>query len=66
MNSRRPQIVLIAFAVASWAQHLNDHHLFQSAAQALASKDLTDRRVPEHAPFFACALRLIAGPTSPP
>ncbi|WP_224241108.1 hypothetical protein [Hyalangium gracile] len=41
---------------ASWAPLLNEHHLFTEVNQALAFRELTDRRVPEHAPFFVCAI----------
>jgi hypothetical protein len=40
----------------SWASDLNDHHLFTNVDRAFAFKALTDRRVPEHAPFFVYKL----------
>jgi hypothetical protein len=46
---------------ASWGAHLNEHHLFTNVSQALAFRDLTNRRVPEHAPFFVYALSTPAG-----
>jgi len=49
---------------ASWASDLNEHHLFTDVAKAFAFRDLTDRRVPEHAPFFAYALWLVEGQRS--
>jgi hypothetical protein len=42
-----------------WAGHLNEHHLFGALEQALAFRALTERRVPEHAPFFVFGLWLI-------
>jgi hypothetical protein len=36
---------------AAWAARLNEHGLFVSGADALAFRELTDVRVPEHAPF---------------
>lgn len=39
-----------------WAGHLNEHHLFDDEEQALAFRELSDRRVPEHAPFFVFGL----------
>jgi hypothetical protein len=42
-----------------WAGHLNEHHLLEDLEQALAFRDLSDRRVPEHAPFFVFGLWLI-------
>ncbi|MBJ6765061.1 hypothetical protein JGU66_30225 [Myxococcaceae bacterium JPH2] len=41
---------------ASWAAQLNGHHLFEEFGSALAFRDVTARRVPEHAPFFVYAL----------
>jgi hypothetical protein len=51
----------IAGLRASWVADLNEHHLFTDMARALAFRDVTDRRVPEHAPFFVYALSLVAG-----
>ena len=45
--------------VARWSPHLNAHHLFSDVHQALEFRDVSDRRVPEHAPFFVIALWLI-------
>jgi hypothetical protein len=36
-----------------WASLLNKWHLFDNADDATAFAAVTDRRVPEHAPFFA-------------
>jgi hypothetical protein len=44
---------------ASWTSDLNEHHLFTDVKRAFAFRDLTDRRIPEHAPFFVYALWLI-------
>ena len=41
---------------ARWAPELNDHHLFGDPARALEFRELTDERVPEHAPFFVYGL----------
>jgi hypothetical protein len=46
----------VAALRASWAPMLNARHLFTDAPTALAFKELSDRRVPEHAPFFVYAL----------
>jgi hypothetical protein len=37
---------------ARWGPRLDDRHLFSSIADALAFRDVTHGRVPEHAPFF--------------
>ncbi len=42
---------------ATWASALNAHHLFDDLEKALAFRELTEARVPEHAPFFVYALR---------
>ncbi|WP_257460217.1 hypothetical protein [Archangium lipolyticum] len=42
-----------------WAGRLNEHHLLGELEQALAFRELSDRRVPEHAPFFVWGLWLI-------
>lgn len=39
-----------------WRARLNDHHLFSDVRQALQFKQLSDRRIPEHAPFFVYGL----------
>jgi hypothetical protein len=39
-----------------WSGELNEHHLFESPATARAFRDASNRRVPEHAPFFVFAL----------
>jgi hypothetical protein len=42
-----------------WAGELNEHHLFEDPAAARAFRDVTDARVPEHAPFLVyCLLRI--------
>ncbi len=40
----------------TWAADLNANHLFTDVTRARAFQALTDRRVPEHAPFFVYAL----------
>jgi hypothetical protein len=37
---------------ASWSPKLNEFHLFDRAEDAREFKDFSNRRVPEHAPFF--------------
>lgn len=39
-----------------WRARLNDNHLFVDVEQALHFKHLSDRRIPEHAPFFVHGL----------
>jgi hypothetical protein len=39
-----------------WGPRLNRYHLFSQPADAVAFKELTDRRVPEHAPFYGYGL----------
>jgi hypothetical protein len=41
-----------------WGPRLNRYHLFSQLADAVVFKALTDRRVPEHAPFFCYGLYL--------
>jgi hypothetical protein len=36
----------------AWAPRLNEWHLFGTAEDAMAYADITDKRVPEHAPFY--------------
>ena len=43
-----------------WASRLNEHHLFDDVAAALEFSDVTEKRVPEHAPFFVYALRVLS------
>jgi hypothetical protein len=42
-----------------WSQSLNDNHLFIRAEEAFAFRDLTNRRVVEHAPFFVYGLYVV-------
>lgn len=44
---------------ARWARHLNEHHLLDDLERALEFRDVSDERVPEHAPFFVFGLWLI-------
>jgi hypothetical protein len=46
---------------AEWAQYLNRRHLFDDLQRAFQFRELTNARVPEHAPFFVIRLWLIAG-----
>jgi hypothetical protein len=39
-----------------WASKLNDHHLFDDQETAFAFLDVTNARVPEHAPFHVYSL----------
>jgi hypothetical protein len=43
-----------------WGKHLNHYHLFSEVEPAVEFKEVSDRRVPEHAPFFVYGLYLIA------
>ena len=45
---------------AIWSSRLNDHHLFSAPRPAADFASLTDRRVVEHAPFFAYGLYQLA------
>lgn len=42
-----------------WAPRLNEHGLFASLDHALTFRTLTNRRVPEHAPFFVYGLWIV-------
>lgn len=44
-----------------WRSRINEHHLFDDVGIALQFATITDRRVPEHAPFFVYSLRLWNG-----
>lgn len=48
---------------ARWAPRLNERHLFGSIEDALAFREMTDHRVPEHAPFFVYGLYLVGDGT---
>jgi hypothetical protein len=39
-----------------WAPLLNEWHLFDNPGDAATYADVTDQRVPEHAPFYAYGL----------
>ena len=39
-----------------WGRYLNEYHLFTDVTHALEFCKLTDKRVPEHAPFFVYGL----------
>lgn len=41
---------------------LNRHHLFEDLQQAFVFRDITNRRVPEHAPFFVIGLWRVPKP----
>jgi hypothetical protein len=43
----------------AWTPRLNDHGLFQDVVDAAAFRDLTNARVPEHAPFFVYGLWVV-------
>ena len=43
---------------SEWGRHLNAAGLFVGPGPAFAFRDLSDRRVPEHAPFVVFELRL--------
>lgn len=55
----------IAGLRAAWASELNAHHLFTEVGRALAFRALTERRVPEHAPFFVYSLRRLLQHSGP-
>jgi hypothetical protein len=42
-----------------WAPRINDHGLLSDLSDTLSFRLLTDRRVPEHAPFEVCGLWLV-------
>jgi len=42
-----------------WGHRLNAHGLFSNVVDALAFRQLTDERVPEHAPFFIYELWIL-------
>ena len=42
-----------------WRPRLNEHGLFRDLDDALAFRKLTDKRVPEHAPFFVYGLWMV-------
>lgn len=42
-----------------WGERLDEHHLFNDRLDAIGFKQLSDRRVPEHAPFFVFGLWLV-------
>jgi hypothetical protein len=42
-----------------WGWRLNDFHLFRERSDALLFKELSNKRVPEHSPFFIYGLYLI-------
>jgi hypothetical protein len=41
---------------ARWLPHLNAYHLFSDLDPATSFRDMTNARVPEHAPFYVIAL----------
>ncbi len=45
----------------TWEPSLNQFHLFNAFAAASAFRELTNKRVPEHAPFFVFGLWRIGG-----
>jgi hypothetical protein len=47
-----------------WSRKLNDHHLFDRLENAMAFRELSDRRAVEHSPFFVFGIWSIASPTS--
>lgn len=42
-----------------WKAQLNDYHLFNDAEDALEFAEMTEQRVPEHAPFFVYSLHVL-------
>ncbi len=49
---------------AAWGPKLNARHLFDDVADAVAFKDFSNHRVPEHRPFFVNGLWLLAQPVT--
>lgn len=45
-----------AILQASWSPRLNEHGLFQTLDEAMSFRDITDQRVPDHAPFYVYGL----------
>ena len=43
----------------TWSGRLNDHHLFEDVQPAFEFSQLTNRRVPEHAPFYVYGLYVV-------
>ena len=43
-----------------WARALNEYHLFRTLDDALSYRQLTDARVPEHAPFAVIGIWRVA------
>lgn len=58
-NCGYPQTELATLRT-TWASDLNEHHLFTEVERALAFRDVTNRRVPEHAPFSVYALYMVS------
>ena len=44
---------------SQWAGLLNEHHLLGDLEKAFEFRDLSERRVPEHTPFFVFGLWLV-------
>jgi hypothetical protein len=42
--------------VRQWSPHLNNSHLFHDAGKAFEFRTLSNKRVPDHAPFFVIGL----------
>jgi len=45
---------------ARWGRRLNDHGLFTELSDAISFKAVTDKRVPEHAPFEVWGIWIVA------
>lgn len=45
--------------LTEWGRRLSSDHLLESASEADVFRELTDRRVPEHAPFYAIGVWLV-------
>lgn len=46
-------------ALADWGRRLSSDHLLKSASEADPFRQLTEKRVPEHAPFYAIGVWLL-------
>lgn len=42
-----------------WARALNENHLFRDIEDAMAFREFSDRRIPEHAPFLVYGLHVV-------
>jgi hypothetical protein len=50
-----------AEAMTLWGRYINEHHLFRSIKRGVMCVEWTNRRIPEHAPFWLCGLYRVPG-----